>query len=385
MSPPSPLPSDLRVVHVVTRYTGGSVRRVLDVVRTVPGEHVVIVGPDSDLGRVAELDDLASVVIEDGLRREVSPTDARAVAALRARLRGARPHVVHTHQSKGGLLGRVAARAAGVPVVYHSASMASFGPGYGRAESAVFRAAEWSTAPLVDRYFVVGRDLADRLANGARVPRRKLEVVRSTIDADRFAPGGPSARAEARAALGLDPHEPVVAYVGSLEPRKGVTVLPEAVAVASAGAGTLVVAGDGPQAAEVEAEAERLGLRARLLGHVDRVQDVMRAADVVALPSGAEGLPQVLVQAAMVGVPFVAHDVDGVRELIDGGAAGRVVPLGDRDRFADALRTLLARRERRVAPRSRWAEWGLDHVGRRYRAAYSADLTRGTGARRPGA
>ena len=82
----------------------------------------------------------------------------------------------------------------------------------------------------------------------------------------------------------------------------------------------------------------------RLLGHVSDVPRVLRAADVLALPSSAEGLPQVLVQAARAGVPFVAFDVDGVAELLALGAVGRSVPLGDRDGFAVALRDALGAR-----------------------------------------
>ena len=107
--------------------------------------------------------------------------DQRATVALRRHLRGGSFDAVFTHQSKAGLLGRVLGRAAGMPRIYHSASMASFGPGYRRAESTAFALAERSTAPLVDRYFVVGSDLALRLRlNGVRA--EKLTIVRSSIE-----------------------------------------------------------------------------------------------------------------------------------------------------------------------------------------------------------
>jgi len=152
------------VLHVVTRYRrGGSEQRVRDFVAAlVDHDHVVIVGEDSDA-------DLATshlgvpVEFESSLVR--SPrfeADARAVRALTARLRRDRPDLVVTHQSKAGVVGRVAARlAGGIPVV-HSLSMASFGPGYGRTESTVFRVVERALAPLTARYVVVGADLARR-------------------------------------------------------------------------------------------------------------------------------------------------------------------------------------------------------------------------------
>lgn len=373
LDPVPGLPSDLRVLHVVTRYSGGSMRRLLDVAATVPGTHTVVVGPDSDPGRLGELDGLAEVVVCDPLRREVSTADAAALGAVRTVIRRVRPHVVHTHQSKGGLIGRAAARAAGVPIVYHSASMASFGPGYARAESAAFRLAEWASAPMVDRYFVVGRDLLDRLANGARIPRRKLTLVRSTIDRGRFAPVDADGRAAARRDLGLPVDGRVVVYVGSLEPRKGTATLPGIVAAADPEA-VLVLAGTGPDHDDVVAAGARSGVRTELLGHVGEVGRLMGAADVVVLPSEAEGLPQVLVQTAMVGVPFVAYDVDGVREMIDAGAAGTAVPLGDVDAFAAGVGRWLDGTGRVPVRPPSWDAWSRDHVGEQYRAAYAADL-----------
>lgn len=378
-----PAADGLRVLHVVTRYTGGSVRRLLDAVDAVDARHVVAVGPDSEVERLGELDGRAELVVVGSLRREVTPVgDARALVDLVRLVRRVRPHVVHTHQSKGGLLGRVAARAGGVGIVYHSASMASFGPGYGRAESAVFRVAEWATAPLVTRTFVVGRDLADRLAEGARVPRRKLVTIRSSIPADRFRPPAAGERGARRRARGVDPSALVVAYVGSLEPRKGVADLPALVAEAAAGRPvTLLVAGDGPLRDDLAADRTP-GVEVVLLGHVGDVADVMGCADALVLPSSAEGLPQVLVQAAMVGVPFAAYDVDGVGELLDLGARGAAAPLGDRSRLAAALGALLddaaagseAVAGAAPAASEAWREWDPAEVAARYREHYAADL-----------
>ncbi len=107
----------------------------------------------------------------------------------------------------------------------------------------------------------------------------------------------------------------------------------------------------------------------------------MRAADVLALPSSAEGLPQVLVQAARGGLPFVAFDVDGVAELLALGAAGRSVPLGDREGFAAALRDELAiragvgrDREGRGVDPTVWAQWEPAVVADHYRRSYQIGL-----------
>jgi glycosyltransferase involved in cell wall biosynthesis len=372
----------VRVVSVITRLArGGSERRLYDVLRAVPADHTVVVGADSDptvVGRLAtdhEVIECPELVRPVGVFR-----DPRALAWLVSILRSRSADVVHTHQSKAGLLGRVAARGARVRTIYHSASMASFGPGYGAAESRMFAVAERATAPLVSRYFVVGTDLVERLAaNG--IARRRLEVVRSSLDLRAFVPPSADEQAALRARFGVEPGTRVVCYVGSLEERKGVTSLPE---IVSAAAGSqpvsLLVAGAGPAYAELAARASDpgLGIGLQVLGYVNDVAEVMRASDLLVLPSSAEGLPQVLVQAASCGLPFTAYDVDGVRELLALGAVGRVVPVGDRPGLTSSVASALA--ATRGADRSAavdpavWAAWDPEVVAGQYRAAYEQDL-----------
>ena len=379
-----------RVLHVITRLArGGAERRLYDVIRAVPAEHVVAIGRDShpvgieDLLALPEMPESRLVRCPDLIRSVEPRSDLRAYRHLLALMREGSFDVVHTHESKAGLLGRVAARQAGVPLVYHSASMASFGPGYGPTASFVFAGVERASAPLVSRYFVVGRDLANRLAaNG--VSRRRLEVIRSSQVLDAYTPATPDEVTELRLGLGVDPHHPVVCYVGALDDRKGVVALPDLIRGATSGPVTLLVAGDGPRRAELEARARdpqgRLDLR--LLGHVRGVGDVIRASDVLALPSSAEGLPQVLVQSARCGVPFVSYDVDGARELRQLGAPGRVAPLGDAAAFTAALAALLNRPESPQGAdaattrdrRDRWASWDPAYVERQYLRRYEQDL-----------
>lgn len=378
---PRPLPGPPRVLHIITRYTsGGSEQRLRDVIAAVDAEHHVVVGRESDPGRIDDLRQRALVDQLDSLVRSVSPRDdLAALRSLTATARSGHFDVVHTHQAKGGLLGRLAARAGRVPTVFHSASMASFGPGYGRWESRGFALLERATAPLVDRYFVVGFDLADRLAaNG--VPRDRLDIVRSSLDLRAFGPPEPEEQRRIRARLGLEVDAPTLAYVGSLDARKGVLTLGPLVEYARRITGEdvrLVVAGDGELRGELE-HTTRATLGpgvVTLLGHVPYVADVMAAADALVLPSAAEGLPQVLVQAAASHLPFAAYRVDGVEEMRSLGAVGRSVPLGDHRGLALAAIGALAlgRDGRRdgIEP-ERLRPWDAEEVARQYAEAYAA-------------
>lgn len=379
------------VLHVCTRYQrGGSERRIRDLVAALPEmRHHLLVGAASDPDLAREQTGAEHVEVLPTLVRQVAPVqDAASLLHLWRLLRRAPYDLVVTHQSKAGALGRAAALAARGPAVVHSLSMASFGPGYGRLEDRVFRRLERALGRRTGAFCVVGADLAARFA-AIGVPADRLHVVRSGI------PLAPDVRprAQARQAVserhGVPPDRPLLCYVGSLEPRKDVLVLPEVQAQLAGRLPippVLLVVGDGPQREELRARASELGLAADvvLTGHLsdaEHVRDALRAADVVLLLSRAEGLPQVLVQAAAQGTPFVAFDVEGVRELLALGARGAAVPLGDVDAVAVAVAAHLEGGDGLDEPAADLSSWAPDAIRSAYRDVVGGVLARQASAR----
>jgi glycosyltransferase involved in cell wall biosynthesis len=374
-------------LHVCTRYQrGGSERRIRDVVDALPEvRHHLLLGADSDVELARVQTSAERVWTLPSLVRQVSPRhDAAAAAQLWRLLRQGGYDVVVTHQSKAGAIGRMAAAAAGGLPVVHSLSMASFGPGYGRAESAVFRNLERALGSRTAAFCVVGSDLAGRFA-AVGVPADRLHVARSGVPL----PSHVRPREEARRLVGdrygLPTGRPLLCYVGSLEPRKNVVQLADVLARLGSRPGlaaSLLVVGDGPQRAALEERLLALGVRrqAVLTGHVsdrEHVSDALRAADLVLLLSRAEGLPQVLVQSAAVGTPFVSFDVEGVRELIALGAAGAAVPLGDLHAVVDAAAAqLVAGRATAREPVADLSSWSPERIRSAYRAAFAGVLSR---------
>jgi glycosyltransferase involved in cell wall biosynthesis len=325
----------LRAFHLCTRYLrGGSERRIADLISALPEvEHHVMVGGESDPALARSVLAPATVTEEPALVRQPDPArDLLTLTRVTRRLRDERFDVVFTHQSKAGVIGRLSARLAGAVPVVHSLSMASFGPGYRPAEDRLFRSVERRLARHTAAFSVVGHDLAARYAE-LGVPAEKFHVVRSGAPL----PSVTTTMSEARAALAhrfdVPPERPLMSYIGSLEARKNVLALPaylDAVAAAMHRRPFLLVAGEGPLRRELE-DAFVAGGQAddvRVVGYVRPIDDVVIGADVTVLLSRAEGLPQVLLQSAYAGTPFVAYDVDGVRELLELGARGGVVPLG---------------------------------------------------------
>lgn len=371
------------VVHLITRFArGGSERRLLDMVRATPNlDHHVIAGSVADPRAARDQLRPAGLQVEPRLRRRPAPTaDPRALAALRGHLRALGADLVVTHQSKAGVLGRLAARGLDVPAV-HSLSMASFGPGYPRPVREAYRRIEARMALGTDAYVAVGHDLAASYRE-LGVPAERIHVVRSAAPL----PGPPDDKGLARDRLldraGLPRGRPVIAYVGSLDARKNplqlVEVLDRVRGRRTGPDPVLVVAGAGPLTDEVaRAAGERgLGDSVRLLGHVDDPGPVFQGADVVLLLSRAEGLPQVLVQAASSGTPFVAYEVTGTGELLAAGAAGVVAEWGDLDAVVDGVHRVLDG-EVEAADVVDLQEWDPAVVRDRHAAVLEAVLTGG--------
>ena len=266
-------------------------------------------------------------------------TDPGRLRRLRAHLRSARPHVLHTILWSGNSYGRLAAIGLGIPLVI-------------TAERNVIARPPWQVRleRLLDRwtdcYLVNSQAIADTLMHRQGLPGGKMRVVHNGIDLSGVPTFDPDRRA-ARAALGLDPARRLVAGVGRLEEQKDYpTFLTAAAQVAAAARDVdFVIAGTGVLRDQLEAQAERLGLtgRLRFLGLRHDVPALLAAVDVLALTSRWEGLPNVVIEAMATGAVAVATDVGGCRELIVHGESGLIVPPGQPEAVARAVLDVLER------------------------------------------
>jgi glycosyltransferase involved in cell wall biosynthesis len=160
-------------------------------------------------------------------------------------------------------------------------------------------------------------------------------------------PPPPAPRDQLCAEWGLSPEQPLVACVGRLVPLKNQVLALEAVAHVPEAA--LVLVGEGPLLEELRARAARNGLRNRVVfaGLRPDARAVIGAADAVVMPSRSEGLPLAALEALAAGVPLVATNVRGMRELLTDGVDALLVPLDQPEAMADALRRALDDRELR--------------------------------------
>jgi glycosyltransferase involved in cell wall biosynthesis len=222
-----------------------------------------------------------------------------------------------------------------------------------------------------DRVVAVGPSVKRALISHEGIPAGWIEVIPNGIDTDRFAPA-PQTRAGARKALGYGPGEYVVLMVARLDAIKDhPTALRAAARAANEVPGLrLVLAGDGPERAAIEAAVrdQNLGHIVRLLGTRDDVPRLLAAADTLLLTSVSEGIPLTVIEAMAAGVPVVSTDVGSIAPVVAGGA-GLLAPARD----AAALAAHLVRLGRSAADRAALGAAGRARAVAEYSEAKMAD------------
>ena len=288
----------------------------------------------------------ARVILVPDLVREPSPVqDVRALRALCRIMRGERCTLVHTHTSKAGILGRVAARMAGVPAVVHTPHGHVFHSYYGPTKTRLFCQLERFCARYAHRIITLTENEKREHVELRIAPAERFTTIHSGVDLSRFerAPHGDVAR---RSDFGIPADAPVIVCVARLVPIKGhehlIAAMP-AVLDAFPEARLLLV-GDGPLADELQAQAERAGVAQRVVfaGLRFDIPDLLRLSDIFALASLNEGMGRVLVEAMACRLPVVATRVSGIPDVVDDGVTGLLADSRSPDQMARALCALLS-------------------------------------------
>lgn len=269
----------------------------------------------------------------EDLHREPMPTtDFRLVSKLATFMREQRYDIVHTHCAKAGVVGRIAAHRAGVPVVTHTfhlfAWQAESGVG-GSLHRRAISAAKKSAYVMLERYtaslsnvLITVCEQNRRQATEMRLaPAEKLVTIYSGIELGRYVAS--RERRELRVELGLDPDRPVVGSIGRLADQKAPLDLVTAAkrVLKERPDAQIVVVGDGPLAGEVRQAAEDEP-RIHLVGYRSDVPNILSAFDVFMQASLWEGLGRAATEAMIMRLPVAATAVDGVPELVEHGVTG---------------------------------------------------------------
>ena len=335
----------IKVAHIITRLDfGGAQANTLYTASALDRRRFdafIIAGPGGILETRAEP---GRLIEARRLVREINPfKDLAAFFELKALLRGTSPLVAHTHSSKAGILGRMAAAAAGVPVLVHTFHGFGFHPRQNFLKRSLFVLLEKYCARFTDALVFVSRsNMETARAAGIGSPE-KYRLIRSGV---RLA-GYPAAvdRAAKRTELGLSAGDTVVLSIGNAKPQKNPRHFLEAAARLSAlhPSARFVFAGGGEELEALRAAARDRGLEKTCLftGWREDSAELLAASDVFVLTSLWEGLPRSLVEAFKTGLPAVCYRTDGVTDILKDGVNGFSAEPGDLDAFCAALSGLL--------------------------------------------
>lgn len=306
--------------------------------------------------------------------RRIRPwQDFKALLQLVAVIRGYRPDMVHTYTSKAGLLGRLAARICGVPLIVHTI--------YELPQNSTprpwLKKIYWmleKLAALWGHHFVtisqvnVDQILAERIC-----PAESLSLIREGVELERYHPH--VAASEIRASWGLPPEANVLGIAARLEPAKGHHDLLQAFALLSQRHPDLhlMVMGTGDLEQTLRAEVLKLNLQGRIhfLGWVEDLVSSIAALDLFVLSSHYEGLGLVLLEALAVNVPVVSTRVGGTQDIVEDGVTGLFAPPHDPRALAQAIERLLLDREMA----QRLAQAGRSRVEKDFRSQTADSLS----------
>ncbi|GHS97977.1 glycosyl transferase family 1 [Planctomycetales bacterium] len=318
----------MRIMHIITRFIRGGAQEntLLSLRGQAATNEVYLVTGDAAGAEGSLLPDAeklaVNIIVVPELIRPIAPlTDWRAYRRLRQIIRDRRPEVVHTHSSKAGILGRLAARREQTPFVAHTIHGLAFHPYQSKWKNFAYIAAEKIAARYCDKIITVADAMTAQAVAAGVAPAEKFVTVYSGMEVERFAGDERRYRA-AREKYGFAAGDRVIAKVARLFELKGHDYLLAAFAdlARQVPAARLLIIGGGEWRERLENMARELGCADKIvwtgLLHPDEVPSALAAADLVAHCSLREGLARVIPQALLMGKPTVAFDVDGAKEIL---------------------------------------------------------------------
>jgi glycosyltransferase involved in cell wall biosynthesis len=352
----------MKVVHLLDcPFFGGPERQILGLVKGLRHDlKSTVIFFRNSAAWLPFVEKLKAAGIAAEVLQNDNPNIAGIVSELRGKLRDKQADLLVCHGYKADILGWVAARTLGIPVIAVS-----------RGWTAHTRKVRFNES--LDRLFLGWMDAVVCVSEGqaqkvraAGVSSNRVEVIHNSIDPDRFRSGDFAVKTKLQRFFD-SPRDAIVIAVGRLSPEKGFDHLIEAakdVLCSRPNTGFLII-GEGPERAALESKikAANLGQEVILAGFRTDVDELMPHADILVQSSHTEGLPNVLLEAGAAGIPVVATNVGGTPEVVQDGVTGLLVPPANATALAGSLIELLNSSQNRVL------------MGKRAQAAVSANFT----------
>jgi glycosyltransferase involved in cell wall biosynthesis len=351
--PPQPPGKRLKVLHVITRFTDGAGGNTLLTAVGADQERYEVWIVGSAVGPLWERADAAGIrtVKLDEFPPTIAPAaDVAVLLALIRLIRQEKFAVVHTHSSKAGFLGRIAAWLCRTPVIVHTLHGFSFHPHMGRGRRLAYLTMERAVRFMTDAFIAVAPEVAREAVQERLAPGERMSVVPSGVELDRIPM---STDAHIRHELDIPPDVPIVGTVGRQDFQKAPLDFVRMAARVSARHpnARFVMVGEGPLLADAQAESHRLQVAVDCVGFRADAARLAAGFDVFVISSLYEGLGRALTEALASARPVVATAVNGVVDLVVPGTTGLLSPPGDPEALATNVNWMLDHSEeaRRMA------------------------------------
>jgi len=351
----------IKVVHIITRFDkGGSAENTLLTVLGLNKEKYSIL-LIKGLSLESEMSDEESLAVSESLKiaeennikvinlpflvRKIAPlTDLKALFTLFKILRKERPDIVHTHTSKAGFLGRFASFLARVPIIIHTPHGHVFHSYFGPTLTKIFVIAEKISSLITDKIITLTNRERDEHIERRIAPLNKFITIHSGVDLDRFMNLNIDIKKKKKE-LNIPQDFYVIGTVGRLVPIKGHKYLVSAaeMIIKEFPKTVFVIVGDGFLKPILERHAEALGIRKNIVftGWRKDVPEILYLFNVLVFPSLNEGMGRVMIEGMSLGKPIVASNVGGIRDLIEDGKNGLLVPPRDSNALRKAISRLI--------------------------------------------
>ncbi|NLO05945.1 MAG: glycosyltransferase family 4 protein [candidate division WS1 bacterium] len=337
----------ISVCHVLEATAGGTRQYLMDACLGLPTdrfEQTAIVSTRRDERFVADIEALRAagvrVEVVEMVREIDRREDLRAFRELRDHFRANRYDIIHTHSSKAGMLGRLAAWRAHNPAArVYSPHAFAFEMRVTPSRAFLYHWLERLAGRITDLLICTCDSEREIAVRRRIVPPSRAAVVRTGVDLRRFHPQPDALRV--REEIGLPPRHRIVGTVGGLVEQKGHRDLLHAAALVLAELPhtTFVIAGSGDLEDELRGGAEALGLgrRVRFLGARDDIPRLLAGLDLFVMPSLWEGMPYALIEAMAVGVPVLGSAIPGIVDLIVPNRTGWLAPPAAPEELAEGI------------------------------------------------
>jgi glycosyltransferase involved in cell wall biosynthesis len=351
-----PVSQKIKVLRIINRFNiGGPTYNATFLTKFLSDDfETLLIGGlpedgESDSLHILKEYELEPILLEEMKRKPSFYEDRKAYKRLKEIIREFKPDIVHTHASKAGALGRKAAHALKVPIIIHTFHGHVFHSYFGNFKTRVYKFIERKLAKQSTGIIAISNLQKEELSNNHNIcSGKKITVIPLGFDLDKFHNNLEEKRFLTRTEYSLTDDEVAVSIIGRLAPIKNHSLFLEIIELVSQKTTKKIavfIVGDGTERTSIERKIENMQLgsnvRFILTSWIKNIDCFNAGMDILCLTSNNEGTPVSLIEAQAANIPVISTDVGGVRDIVDDGITGFIVPKNSKEKFSEKLLLLI--------------------------------------------